>query len=135
MWLTLILTKFQEIAAIESLSPDDTTGTNPQIVSENGASNHASSTTNALVIEVEVGSSRKVSWRSKTWKGQQNNDEEKKTSSNYPRKHSLTVPGEPRHIRTLHRRESGSRSPIDSSYGGISPSELSTPSPSCSNSM
>jgi hypothetical protein len=116
-----------------SLSPGATSGTNPQIVSENGASNHASNTTSAAVIE--VGSSRKVSWRSKTWKGQQNNDEEKKTSSNYPRKHSLTVPGEPRHIRTLHRRESGSRSPIDSSYGGRSPSELSTPSPSCSNSM
>ncbi len=133
MWLTLILNTFQEIAANDSLSPDTTTGTNPQIINENGASNDVSDTTNEAVIE--VGSSRKVSWRSKTWKGQQNNDEEKKTSSNYPRKHSLTVPGEPRHFRALHRRESGSRSPIDSSCGGISPSELSTPSPSCSNSM
>ena len=56
-------------------------------------------------------------------------------SYNYPRKYSLTVPGEPRHMRTLHRRESGSRSPLNSSCGGLSPSELSTPSPSCSNSM
>lgn len=54
---------------------------------------------------------------------------------NYPRKYSLTVPGEPRHMRLLHRRESGSRSPLNSSCGGLSPSELSTPSPSCSNSM
>lgn len=54
---------------------------------------------------------------------------------NYPRKYSLTVPGEPRHMRTLHRRESGSRSPLNSSCGGLSHSELSTPSPSCSNSM
>lgn len=52
---------------------------------------------------------------------------------NYPRKYSLTVPGEPRHMRLLHR--SGSRSPLNSSCGGLSPSELSTPSPSCSNSM
>lgn len=57
------------------------------------------------------------------------------TNYNYPRKYSLTVPGEPRHFRTLHRRESGSRSPLNSSCGGLSPSELSTPSPSCSNSM
>lgn len=56
-------------------------------------------------------------------------------ASNYPRKYSLTVPGEPRHMRTLHRRESGSRSPLNSSCGGLSHSELSTPSPSCSNSM
>ena len=55
--------------------------------------------------------------------------------TNYPRKYSLTVPGEPRHMRTLHRRESGSRSPLNSSCGGLSPSELSTPSPSISNSM
>ncbi len=54
---------------------------------------------------------------------------------NFPRKYSLTVPGEPRHMRLLHRRESGSRSPLNSSCGGLSPSELSTPSPSCSNSM
>ncbi|OTF80976.1 hypothetical protein BLA29_007505 [Euroglyphus maynei] len=51
---------------------------------------------------------------------------------NYQRKYSLAVPGEPRYI---HRRESGSRSPLNSSCGGLSPSELSTPSPSCSNSM
>lgn len=54
---------------------------------------------------------------------------------NYQRKYSLTVPGEPRHMRTLGRRESGSRSPLNSSCGGLSHSELSTPSPSCSNSM
>ena len=54
---------------------------------------------------------------------------------NFPRKYSLTVPGEPRHFRTLHRRESGSRSPLNSSCGGLSHSELSTPSPSISNSM
>ncbi|KAH9419334.1 Regulator of G-protein signaling 3 [Dermatophagoides pteronyssinus] len=51
---------------------------------------------------------------------------------NYQRKYSLAVPGEPRYI---HRRESGSRSPLNSSCGGLSPSELSTPSPSCSNSI
>lgn len=56
---------------------------------------------------------------------------------NYQRKYSLTVPGEPRHMRTLGRRESGSRSPLNSSCGGLSHSEMSTPSPSpsCSNSL
>lgn len=55
---------------------------------------------------------------------------------NYARKYSLTVPGEPRHMRILNRRESsGSRSPLNSSYGGLSTSELSTPSRSISNSM
>lgn len=53
--------------------------------------------------------------------------------TNYPRKYSLTVPGEPRHMRLLNRRESGSRSPLNSSCGGDS--ETSTPSRSISNSM
>lgn len=54
---------------------------------------------------------------------------------NYQRKYSLTVPGEPRHMRTLGRHESSSRSPLNLSCSGLSHSELSTPSPSCSNSM
>lgn len=114
---------------------------------------------------------RKSSWRSKTWKGHpggqhgNNGDDDgsgsplskdkskvnnKQQQIDYPRKHSLTVPGEPRHFRQLHQHQhqhqhqhhhhgelasAGRRSPIDYNQSeGRSPSEISTSS-SCSNSM
>ncbi|XP_054157243.1 ras guanine nucleotide exchange factor R-like [Oppia nitens] len=135
--------EIQEISVKRESPSPQSSSRSPAIINET-ASVSESIGSNSTVADMMTGcssrsgSSRKVGWRSKTWKGQKdtsNEDNEMKSPVNYPRKHSLTVPGEPRHFRQLHRRESGSRSPIDSSYSGRSPSEMSTPSPSCSNSI
>ncbi|RWS05959.1 regulator of G-protein signaling 12-like protein, partial [Dinothrombium tinctorium] len=89
----------------------------------------------SLQVSNNQRSSRKQSWRSKTWKrdfkSQRESLDTTSKDQKYSRKHSLTVPGEP--YLQHHQQE---RKPVESKAGDVklakskTPSPVSTPSPS-----
>ncbi|KAI1305368.1 Regulator of G-protein signaling 3 [Halotydeus destructor] len=166
MWLNLIASSFQESSGI--LSTSRGAASSPTT----SAARHQLSLSSVDLIESAAtsGSGRKASWISKGWRSEVNShgDKEESTVSgvsdnqvistttasagsttySYGRKHSLTVPGEPRfqvsghhHHHNMghhhHRTSQPSEKVVKEtkSSGSRSPSPMSTPSPSGSASI